>query len=144
MNINDTASLLRETDKGVEMAIFSFDQLLEHIKNPAMKKIVTESKNDHIRLQNENADIMKALSISEEKLGPMAKGMAWMETSWKTGMEDSDRVAAGIIVKGCNTGIENLYKYINEYADCEPAAAETAKKLISIEERLGKSLRIYL
>lgn len=144
MNINDTASLLRETGKGTEMAIFSFDLLLDHIKNPAMKKIVSESRNDHLRLQNENTNVIKALKISGEAPGSMAKGMAWMETSWKTGMEDSDRVAAGIIAKGCSTGIENLYKYINEYADCEPAAAETAKKLIAIEERLEKNLRIYL
>ena len=144
MNDNDTLKLLKETDKGVQMAIYSFDQLLDKVDNPALKKLLTESRNDHKRLKNETANLLKAMGSYEEEPPAMAKGMAWMETSWKTGMEDSDRVAAGIIVKGCNTGIENLYKYINEYADCEPAAAETAKKLISIEEQLGKSLRIYL
>lgn len=144
MNSNDTASLLRETGKGVQMAVFSFDQLLDHIKNPAMKKTVQEVRDDHVRLHNENSNLMKVNNVTEEEPGAMTKGMAWMETSWKTGMEDSDRVAANIIVKGCDTGTRNLYKYINEYPDCDPAAANTAKKLITIEERLKENLKIYL
>ena len=43
----DTIRLLKETDKGVQMAIYSFDQLLERVSNPALKKLITEARNDH-------------------------------------------------------------------------------------------------
>ena len=140
----DSIELLRETDKGVQMAIYSFDQLLERVDNPALRKIITESRNDHKRLKNETGDLLKALGSYEEEPPMMAKGMAWMETNWKLGMEDSDRVIADIITKGCDNGSKNLHKYINQYAGSDPAAADTAKKLIKLEEDLKEALRLYL
>ncbi len=140
----DSIELLKETDKGVQMAIFSFDQLLERVSNPALKKLITESRNDHKRLKNETGDLLKALGSYEEEPPAMAKGMAWMETNWKLGMEDSDRVIADIITKGCDNGSKNLHKYINQYAGSDLAASDTAKKLIKLEEDLKEELRLYL
>lgn len=140
----DTIQLLHETDKGVQMAIFSFDQLLEHVKNPALKKLITESRNDHKRLKKETGNLLQAHDCCEKEPGMMAKTMAWMETNWKTSMEDSDRVVADIVTKGCNSGTKNLYKYINQYAGADLTAAETAKKLIKLEENLIEELRLYL
>ncbi|NLD20364.1 MAG: hypothetical protein GX663_09015 [Clostridiales bacterium] len=144
MSEQDTINLLRETSKGVQMAIFSFDDLIGHVKNPALKKVITESRNDHKRLHDENANLLKGHKAADESLGMMAKGMAHMSMDTKLGMEDSDRVIAGIITKGCDTGTRNLYKYINEYAGADLTAAETAKKLINIEENLEENLRVYL
>lgn len=140
----DTLNLLKETDKGIQMAIYSFDQLLERVKNPALKKLITESRNDHKRLKDETGNLLKALGSDEEEPGAMAKGMAWMETNLKMEVENSDRVIADIITNGCNTGSKKLYKYINEYAGSDRSAADTAKKLIAIEENLEENLRLYL
>lgn len=144
MSNNDTLQLLKETDKGVQMAIFSFDQLLEDVHDPALKKIITDSRNDHKRLKNETGDLLKAYHSYEEEPPMMAKTMAWMETNWKMSMENSDRVIADIITKGCDMGAKNLHKYINQYASADPAAADTAKKLIKLEEDLTEELRLYL
>jgi hypothetical protein len=95
-----TISLLTETSKGVEMAIFSFNQLLERIHDPAMKKIVSESNNDHLRLKAEVDNLIKANEIEIEEPGFLAKTMSWMDSSMKLAMEDSDRVIADIITKG--------------------------------------------
>lgn len=141
---HDTIELLKETDKGVQMAIYSFDQLLDNVHDPALKKVLTDSRNDHKRLKNETGDLLKACGSFEEEPPMMAKGMAWMETNWKMGMEDSDRVIADIITKGCDMGSKNLYKYINQYAGADLSAAETAKKLIKLEEDLTENLRLYL
>ena len=140
----DTIELLKETDKGVQMAIYSFDQLLDNVHDPALKKIITDSRNDHKRLKNETGDLLKAYNSYEEEPPIMAKGMAWMETNMKMAMEPSDRVIADIITKGCNMGSKNLQKYINEYAGCDMTASETAKKLIKLEEDLVKHLKLYL
>ncbi|MDO4545891.1 MAG: hypothetical protein Q4C25_07015 [Bacillota bacterium] len=144
MKYQDTACLTKEVGKGIDMAIYSFDQLLERVKDPALKKVITESRNDHKRLQDENNNLQKAYHVMKQEPGSMAKGMAWMETNMKLSMEDSDRVVADIITKGCDTGVKNLYKYINEYAESDLAAVETARKLIDIEETLEENLRLYL
>ena len=140
----DTIELLKETDKGVQMAIYSFDQLLDNVHDPALKKLLTDSRNDHKRLKSETGNLLKALGSDEEEPPMMAKSMAWMETNWKITMEDSDRVIADIITKGCNMGAKNLHKYINEYAECDLTASEAAKKLIKLEEDLTENLRLYL
>lgn len=140
----DSINLLKETDKGVQMAVYSFDQLLEKVSDPALRKLLTESRNDHKRLKDETADLLKALGSYEEEPPAMAKGMAWMETNWKMSMEYSDRVIADIITNGCNMGTKKLYKYINEYAGADLSAADTAKKLIKLEETLIHDLRLYL
>ena len=144
MNKYDSLELLKETDKGIQMAIYSFDQVLEKVDDPALKKILTESKNDHKRLKNETGDLLKAMGSHEEEPPAMAKGMAWMETSWKTTMEDSDRVIAEIVTKGCDMGSRNLYKYINQYAGADLSAVDTANKLIKLEQNLTDELRLYL
>lgn len=144
MTNTDTIELLKETDKGIQMAIYSFDQVLERISDPALKKILTEYRNDHKRLKNETGDLLKAYGSYEEEPPAMAKGMAWMETNVKLGMEDSDRVIAEIVTKGCDMGTRNLYKYINQYAACDPVAVDTTKKLIQLENNLTDELRLYL
>ncbi len=141
---NDTIKLLSETDKGVQMAIYSFDQLLEHIQNPALKKIITDSRNDHKRLKDEVEDLIKAHHLPENEPPAMAKGMAWMESHMKMEMDYDDSTAAEIISKGCSMGARNLQKYINDYAEADISAADVAKKLIVLENNLEEELKLYL
>lgn len=144
MRNQDSIQLLKETDKGVQMAIYSFDQVLEKVSDPALKKILTESRNDHKRLKGETTALLKALGSHEEEPPAMAKGMAWMETNWKMSMENSDRVIADIVTKGCDMGSKNLHKYINQYAGSDLSVVDTANKLIKLEENLTEDLRLYL
>ena len=144
MTNHDTTELLKETNLGMQMAIYSFDQLLERIKNPAMKKLVTESRNEHKYLENEINTLMKSYDVNPEGPKTITKGMAWMETNMKMSMEDSDRVAADILTQGCNMGTKKLNKYINQYAEAEPAACDAAKRLVMIEDDLERNLRLYL
>lgn len=140
----DTVKLLNETNLGAQMGIYTFDQLLEHIKDPKLKEIVTESRNDHKRLKNETCNMLKAHRIREDTPGLMAKTMAWMESNMKMIMENSDRTAADIISQGCNMGKKKLYRYLHQYTNADPSAADASQKLISIEENLEKKLRPYL
>ena len=86
------------------MAILSFDQLLEKVEDPAMRKIMEESRNDHKRLQNETQNLIKAYCVNKEQPPVMARVMARMETGIKLAAEDRDRAIAQITVKGCDTG----------------------------------------
>ena len=74
MRNQDSIELLKETDKGVQMAIYSFDQVLEKVSDPALKKILTESRNDHKRLKGETGTIISC-KIPMPFVSPPA---AWM------------------------------------------------------------------
>lgn len=128
MNDNDTLKLLKETDKGVQMAIYSFDQLLDKVDNPALKKLLTESRNDHKRLKNETANLLKAMGSYEEEPPAMAKGMAWMETNWKMGMEYSDRVVARYHNKGLRYGCQKPSEIYKRICRLRPGCSGYGKK----------------
>ena len=74
----------------------------------------------------------------------MTKLMAHMSADMKLDINDSDRVIANIITKGCDTGIRNLRKYVNEYAASDLAAIDTARKLVTVEENLKDNIAMYL
>lgn len=100
----DTLNLLRETDLGVQMGLYTFDQLLDRIKDDRLKQIVTASRNDHRRLQGELRDLIKGYGSYEEDPSLMTKAMAWMTGNMKMSMDDSDQTAADIITRGCDMG----------------------------------------
>lgn len=144
MNGTDTVDLLQQVSKGLHMAMFSFDDLIGDVRNPALRKVLEESRDDHKRLLNENSNILKGYHRSDRDISAMAKFMAHMSADMKLDMEDSDRVIANIITKGCDTGIRNLRKYVNEYAASDPAAVDTARKLVTAEEEPKDNIAIYL
>ena len=144
MNGTDTVDLLQQVSKGLHMAIFSFDDLIGDVRNPALRKVLEESRDDHKRLLNENSNILKGYHQNDRDIGAMTKLMAHMIADMKLDINDSDRVIANIITKGCDTGIRNLRKYVNEYASSDLAAVDTARKLVTVEENLKDNIAMYL
>ena len=51
---------------------------------------------------------------------------------------------AGIMTDGCDMGIKSLTKYLNRYKNATNEAKSIAKRLIALEENLGKEIRGYL
>ena len=49
----DTLKLLRECDSGAKMAVKSIDEVLDEVKSPKLKKILTDSKEEHDKLKSE-------------------------------------------------------------------------------------------
>ena len=74
----------------------------------------------------------------------MAKGMSWMKTTMKMGMDHSDATVADLITDGCNMGIKSLNKYLNEYEGADEESKMLCNKLIAIEEELCRDLKEYL
>lgn len=144
MNGTDTVDLLQQVSKGLHMAIFSFDDLIGDVRNPALRKVLEESRDDHKRLLNENSNILKGYHQNDRDIGAMTKLMAHMSADMKLDINYSDRVIANIITKGCDTGIRNLRKYVNEYAASDLAAVDTARKLVTVEENLKDNIAMYL
>ena len=119
----------------------NINKILSHL---FLKHLLQESKEHHKQLE---LDIHKQLDIykaEEKEPNPMARGMSWMKTNMKLGMNDSDATIADLLTDGCDMGIKSLYKYMNQYDDADKTSKEICEKLIAIEEKLEKDLRKYL
>ena len=75
---------------------------------------------------------------------PIAKGMSWMKTNVKLGMEDSDATIAELMTDGCNMGVKSLNRYLNQYKAADEVSKDITKRLINLEEKLCIDIRQYL
>ena len=132
MSDSDTVKLLRECNSGIQMAVFSIDEILEKVTDKNLYEILKKSKEKHEKLGDETHANM------------LAKGMSWMKTNAKVMMDDSDATIADLIVDGCNMGIKTLCRYENQYAAADDAAMKLTDDLIRLEEKLRQDLREYL
>ena len=74
----------------------------------------------------------------------MVKGMSWVKTNLKLGMDDSDQAIADLITDGCNMGVKSLRKYLNQYKAADERSKSAAKRLIDLEEKLVQDVRSFL
>ena len=144
MENSDTEKLLRECDAGSKMAVTSIDEVLESVKDSGMKQLLQESKDHHEKLGNEIHSLLTSHDTEEKEPSAMAKGMSWMKTNMKMGMDSSDATVADLITDGCNMGVKSLNRYLNQYKLADDTSKGICERLVSIEEELCKDLRKYL
>lgn len=140
----DTVGLLRECDAGIQMGIASLDDVLDNVTDAALRSRLTECRNHHDRLLEEVQHLLDRYHSAGKEPNPMAKGMSWVKTNMKLGMEDSDRTIADVITDGCNMGVKSLNRYLNQYRAADERAKELTRRLIRLEERLADDLQRYL
>ncbi len=144
MVTNDTIELLKECDSGVKMGISAIDEVIDHIEDKKLADILSESKQDHKKLEDEIRESLDRYGDPGKEPSPMAKSMSWLKTNMKLSWDDSDRTASDLITDGCNMGIKSLRRYVNQYENAEESAKTIAKKVIHIEESLLKNMQPYL
>lgn len=144
MEKDDTIRLLKECDSGTKMAVTSIDEVLDKVQSSDMKSLLTESKMHHEKLGNEIHSLLIEHNSEEKDPNPMAKGMSWLKTNMKVGMNETDAAVADVITDGCNMGVKSLHKYLNQYQAADKTSKDICKRLVSIEEELCKDLKDYL
>ncbi len=140
----DTIRLLRECDAGVQMGIESIDDVRDSVRNSDLKEILVNCKKEHEQLCREIEDALDRFGDEGKDPNPIAEGMSKLKTEWKLRMKDSDSTVADLMLDGCNMGVKSLSRYLNQYKAADENAKDITKRLISLEERLGKDLRPYL
>lgn len=140
----DTIKLLRECDAGIKMGISSIDDVLGHVKSEAFHKKLTDCKKEHAQLQNEIQQLLCKYQDDGKNPSPIAKGMSWMKTNMKLGMEDSDATIADLITDGCNMGVKSLSRYLNQYKAADEVSKDITKRLINLEAQLTIDIRQFL
>ena len=128
--LTDTTKLLRECDAGTKMAISSINE--------------TKSRNAHEELESEIHSLLNYHKEEQKEPDPIAKGMSFIKTNVKMGIDESDKTVANLITDGCNMGIKSLNKYLNQYAMADVISKKITEKLIRLEENLRKELSTYL
>ena len=140
----DTIKLLRECDAGVQMGISSIDDVLDHVNHEAFRRMLTDCKKEHETLQREIQKLLDQYQDDGKNPNPIAKGMSWMKTNMKLGMEDTDHTIADLMTDGCNMGVKSLNRYLNQYKAADEVSKDIAKRLIHLEEQLTVDIRKYL
>lgn len=140
----DTVRLLRECDAGVKMGLASMDEVMEHVRDQKLRQCLANSRDKHEALNSEIQTLLDRCHDEGKEPNPVAKGMGWVKTNLKLGMDDSDQTIADLMTDGCNMGIKSLRKYLNQYEAADEASKDLAKRLINLEEKLVQDVRSYL
>ena len=140
----DTIKLLRECDAGIQMGVDSIDDVLNRVQSEKMRACLVECKKEHQELDAEVQALLEQYRDDGKDPNPVAKGMSWMKTTMKMAMDDSDATIADLMVDGCDMGVKSLSRYLNQYEAADEVSKDICKRLIKLEEKLGKQMRDYL
>lgn len=140
----DTIRLLRECDAGIGMGIAAIDEVLDRVQDKALCTALSESRREHERLAHSVRDALNRFGDEGKAPSSIAKTMSTVKTNMELMMKPTDATIADLMIDGCNMGVKSLSKYLNQYAAADEHAKDICKKLIALEEQLGKSLREYL
>jgi hypothetical protein len=140
----DTIKLLRECDAGVKMGVASLDDVLDQANSDTLKQYLKKCKQDHETLEHEIRGLLNRYHDDGKEPNPIAKGMSWLKTNMKLGMDQSDQTIADLITDGCNMGVKSLNQYLNQYQAADEVSKDITKRLIHLEERLAVDIRKFL
>ena len=140
----DTIKLLRECDAGIKMGVDSIDEVLEYIQDEEFRKLLSECKSKHQKLEEEIRILLDQYHDDGKNPALMAKSMSWIKTNIKLVMNESDETIADLITDGCNMGVKSLNKYLNQYKAADEKTKDIAKRLINLEEKLAVDIRAFL
>ena len=140
----DTIKLLRECDAGIKMGIASIDDVQSHVRSEDFSQVLNKCRQEHEDLQCQIQKLLGKYHDEGKEPNPIAKGMSWVKTNMKLGMEDSDATVADLMTDGCNMGVKSLNKYLNQYKAADEVSKDITKRLINLEEQLTVDCRKYL
>ena len=140
----DTIKLLRECDAGAKMGIASIEDVLGHVEDQNLYQKLSDCKSEHEQLQCKIQQLLGKYQDEGKNPNPIAKGMSWMKTNVKLGMEAADSTIADLMTDGCNMGVKSLNRYMNQYKAADEESKDIAKKLSKLEEKLAVEIRQFL
>ena len=140
----DTIRLLRECDAGIKMGIASIDDVMDRVKSGDFLRLLEKCKEGHQQLERDIRSNLARFGDDGKDPNPIAKGMSWMKTNVKLGLEGSDATVADLMTDGCNMGVKSLSKYLNQYRAADEKSKDLTKRVIGLEEQLAVDIRRFL
>lgn len=139
-----TRKLLEECSVGCRMAVESFEQIKEYVKDTEFKKLINEYTEKHRALEDEAVTLLKDSGNEPKSPGVMASTFSWFTTEMKLTFNSDNTQIAKLLIDGCAMGIKTLGEKAHQYDKADKKAAELAQKIIRTEEELMKKLKDYL
>ena len=139
-----TRGLLRECSLGCKMAINSFNQMRDYVKNEELKELMDTYDKKHKAYEEKAAKMLIEDGSKEKEPGMMASAFSKMTTEMKLMMKDDSSQVAKLVMDGCNMGIQTLGGYINEYKNASGQSMNLAKDIVRTEESLMKDMQKFL
>ncbi len=140
----DTIKLLRECDAGIKMGVTSIHDVYDHVHSTQMRKCLNACKDEHDTLDKELQELLGKYHDEGKNPNPIAKGMSWMKTNLKLGMDNSDSTIADLMTDGCDMGVKSLNRYLNQYKAADEKSKDICKRLIKLEEKLRLQMQEFL
>ncbi len=140
----DSVRLLRETNAGIQMGVTTIDDIIKSIRNEDLRAVMSRAKAEHEKLGGEAHKLLLLYGSETKEPHPVAKLMSSVKTNVKLAAEPDDKTAAGLITDGCNMGIKNLNKYLNEYENASPLVSALTRRVIRSEQKLCDDVKVYL
>ena len=122
----DTIKLLRECDAGIKMGVASIDEVLDYVQDATLGKCLADCKDEHNKLKDEIQTLLDEYHDDGKEPNPMTKGMSWIKTNVKLGMDGSDKTIADLMTDGCNMGVKSLNRYLNQYKAADEETKDIA------------------
>ena len=126
------------------MGVSSIDDVLDYVRNNEFKQYLIDCKDEHNKLDSELQTLLNKYDDDGKDPNPIAKGMSWMKTNVKLGMNESDHTIADLMTDGCNMGVKSLNRYLNQYKAADEVSKDITKRLINLEEKLAIDIRKFL
>ena len=140
----DTIKLLRECDSGVKMGIASIDEVLDNVDSELFRRRLRDCRAEHEKLGAEIRTQLVRFDDEGKDPNPIAKGMSWIKTNMKLGIENSDNTVADLMTDGCGMGVKSLNRSLNQYKAADEVSKDITKRLINLEEKLVTDIRQFL
>lgn len=144
MSQMETCQLLKECSSGIKMAIDAIHEVLPNVKNQNLKNKLSECEKEHKKLEEVSENLLRQHQQEDEEPSMLAKGMAWIKTNMQMAVNPGDDTIANLMSTGCDMGIRQLYKALNDNTNASEGAKALVKKVIASEEKLGKEMQDYL
>lgn len=139
-----TRKLLEECCSGCRMAVESFEQIKEYVKDIEFRKLINDYTEKHRNFEDEAVTLLKKSGYAAKSPGVMASTFSWFSTEMKLTFNNDNTQAAKLLMDGCTMGIKTLGEKAHQYDKADKKAADLTQKIIRAEEDLMKKLKDYL
>lgn len=140
----ETIFLLKEVNSGCKSATNSMEQVLEYVKDDNLKELIHRSNKEHVKIGDECHVMLNKYCEDEKDPNKISAAMAHMGTQIKLMAGADNSKIAGMLMDGCNMGIQSLSGYMNQYPCASNESMELAKRLVREEENFMMALEKYL
>ena len=140
----DTKSLLADCTAGIDLTVTAMHGLLPSVQDQSLRRKLRESMQNHEALREQVREVLQREGGGEKDAAPMRKRMTLLRNSARMAVGGDDTTAAYLIAGSCDSGIKNLCRSRNRFANASSEAQFLADRLIRCEEDLSVTLRAYL